>query len=129
MGAISLAGLDEAEGTEIAVTNPGAMRVETPAERVLVRLYFESVRDGELEEGVSHRIYVAGSDDGITFTRFPRPVLRDQTDVRLPAPVQLDDRLTFLYVSLPFNGGPRLPTRAVSVSVAPGGFRFAAEEE
>jgi len=128
MGAISLTGEDESEGTEIAAANPGALRVVTPADRVLVRLYFESVRDGELEDGLSHRVYVAGSEDGTTFTRFARPVLRDQTDVRLPVPVQLDDRRTFLYVSLPFAGGPLL-TRAVSVSIAPGGFRFVAREE
>jgi len=128
MGAIELTGDDEGAGTEVAVVSPGALRVETPADRVLVRLYFESVRDGELEEGLSHRIYVAGSEDGLVFERFARPVLRDQTDVRLPAPVAIDDRRTLLYVSLPFAGGP-LITRAVSVSVAPGGFRFVVEEE
>ncbi len=125
MGPITLRGEDAGEGTEVRVASPGAARVETAAERVLVRLYFESVRDGITEEQEAHVFYVAGSTDGLVFERHPIPLL-EQTDVRFPSPLLLDDRVTLLYGNLPYFGGGFL-TRAVVVAVGPGGHRFAPE--
>ena len=113
---------DEGESPEVAMIHPGAVRVETRAERTLVRLYFESVR----EDG-TRTIYVAGSEDGVGVVRHPRPVV-ELPDVRFPSPVLLDDRLTLLYASLPATSGD-YQTRAVSVSVGPAGQRFAPEDE
>ncbi|MCA9606160.1 MAG: hypothetical protein KC619_11225 [Myxococcales bacterium] len=125
MGPITLSGDDDGDGTELRVGSPGALRVESRGERVLVRLYFESVRDGVVEDAEAHVFYVAGSEDGLAFERYALPVM-EQTDIRFPAPVPVDDRITLLYGNLPFFGGAFL-TRAVVVAVAPAGFRFAPE--
>ncbi len=125
MGPISLSGMDEGDGDELRVASPGAVRVDTRGDRSLVRLYFESVRDGVVEGAEAHLFYVAGSEDGVAFTRHPLPVM-EQTDVRFPSPVLVDDRVTLLYGNLPFFGGAYL-TRAVVVAVGPGGHRFAPE--
>jgi len=113
---------DEGASPEVAMIHPGAVRVETRAERALIRVYFESVR----EDG-SHTTYVAGSEDGLAFVRHPRAVM-EQTDVRFPAPLLLDERVTLLYESLPFFGGA-YQTRAVAVAVSPAGDSFVPEEE
>ena len=126
-GPITLRGDDLGEGTEVRVANPGAVRVDTRAERALVRLYFESYRDGVLEDREAHMFYVAGSGDGMNFVRHPRAVM-EQTDIRFPSPQLVDDRVTLLYGNLPFFGGPFL-TRAVVVSVGPGGESFHPEIE
>jgi hypothetical protein len=107
---------------ELARSNPGAVRVETVTGRVLIRVYYESLRDdgGRL-------FYMMASEDGLTFDRFPRPVL-ELPDARLPAPYLVDDRVTFLYANLPFvNRG--FQTRGVVVSVAPRDQRFDPPEE
>lgn len=122
MGPITLTGEDLGEGTERRVASPGAVRIDTRAGRTLFRLYFESIRDGVVEDRVAHMFYVAGSEDGITFERHPFPVM-EQTDIRFPAPRLVDDRVTLLYGNLPFFGGPFL-TRAVIVAVGPGGHMF-----
>ena len=127
MGPITLNGEDLGEGTELRVASPGALRVDTAAERVLVRLYFESIREGILETGDAHVFYVAGSEDGFTFERHPRPVA-EQTDIRFPSPLLLDDRVTLLYGNLPHTGGPFF-TRALVVAVSPAGQRFDPMEE
>ncbi|MCB9594669.1 MAG: hypothetical protein H6719_18260 [Sandaracinaceae bacterium] len=124
MGPITLSDDDTGEGTELRVASPGAVRVETRGDRTLIRLYFESVREGITEGELSHVFYVAGSEDGVTFERYPIPVM-EQSDVRFPAPVLVDDRVTLLYGNLPFFGGAYL-TRAVVAAVGPGGYRFAA---
>jgi hypothetical protein len=114
---------DEGDSPEVATIHPGAVRVDTPADRTLIRLYFESVR----EDG-SRRIYVAGSEDGLAFVRHPRPVM-EQTDVRFPSPVLLDERVTLLYASLPFFAAGIYQTRAITVAVSPAGESFLPEEE
>lgn len=125
MGPITMTGGDDGDGAELRVGSPGAVRVETRGDRVLVRLYFESIREGITEGQEAHLFYVAGSEDGLAFERYALPVM-EQTDIRFPAPVLVDDRVTLLYGNLPFFGGPFL-TRAVVVAVAPAGFRFAPE--
>ena len=122
-GRITIGGEDHGEGVELERASPGAVRVETRAGRVLVRLYFESLRDGLVEGERAHVLYVAGSSDGLAFERHPRPVLA-ASDARYPAPVLLDTRVTLLYASLPFFGGP-YQTRAVVAAVGPAGQRFA----
>lgn len=117
MGDVSLEGDDETESPEVRVANPGAVAIETTADRTLIRLYFESIR----EDG-AHRVYVAGSADGVTFERHPREVM-ENADIRFPAPDVVDTRVTLLYLNLPFFGG-LLQTRGVSVAVAPAGQRF-----
>lgn len=89
---VALVGDDDGtESEEVAVDRPGAAAVATGAGRRLVRLYFESVRaDGR------RLLYVAGSEDGVTFERFPRAVTAVDT-LRAPAPRLLDERLTLLY--------------------------------
>ncbi|HJL18471.1 MAG TPA: hypothetical protein RMH99_22595 [Sandaracinaceae bacterium LLY-WYZ-13_1] len=114
---------DMVRSPEVARIHPGAVRVETPAERTLIRLYFESVR----EDG-THRVYVAGSDDGLTFERHPLPAM-EQTEVRFPAPRVLDPRVTLLYASFPFFGAGVYQTRAITVAVAPADESFVPEEE
>ena len=113
-------GDDEGTSAEVAMTHPGAVTVETAAERQIVRLYFESVRaDG------THMAYVAGSEDGTLFARHPRAVA-PQSDMRFPAPLLVDDRVTLLYANLPFFGGA-FQTRVLVVSVAPAGVSFVPE--
>ena len=126
MGPITLTGEDEGEGREVSIGRAGAVRIATRAGRVLVRLYLESAREDLLEVGTAHVIYVAASADGLSFERYPRPVM-PQTDMRFPAPQVVDDRVTLLYGNLPFFGGPYL-TRAVVASVGPAGHRFAPAE-
>ena len=115
-------GPDETDSPEVARVHPGVARVVTVADRVLIRMYFESVRaDG------SHLIYLAASDDGSAFELHSRPVL-DAVDARFPSPLLLDDRVTFLYVNRPFFPGS-YQTRALVVTVAPAGERFDPPEE
>ncbi len=116
---LTVEGEDETDDSgELRLANPGAVRVETRAGRVLVRLYVESVRD----DG-TRLAYLLGSEDGLAFDRFPRPVM-EQGDVRFPAPYLVDDRVTFLYANLPFVSRG-FQTRAVTVAVAPAGESFA----
>lgn len=104
------------ESREVRTARPGALSLTTAAGRVLVRMYFESLRgDG------SRMVYVAGSEDGLTFQRHPLPVM-DLADARFPVPVLLDARVTFLYANAPFAGSYQ--TRAVIVAVSPAGERF-----
>jgi hypothetical protein len=118
--ALVFEGEDVGPSAEVAIAHPGAVTVETAGDRQLVRLYYESVRaDG------SHRAYVAGSDDGTHFVRYPRAVA-PQVDMRFPVPLLVDDRVTLLYGNLPFFGG-LFQTRVLVVSVAPAGVSFAPE--
>ncbi len=125
LGPITLSGDDEGDGVERSFRHAGAVRIETRADRVLIRLYVESVREGVIEGQLAHTIRLIASEDGLAFTRYPQPLM-EQTDVRYPAPLQVDDRVTLLYANLPFSGGPFL-TRAVVVAVGPSGQRFAPE--
>lgn len=122
MGPLTFVGEDVDDGVEIGMASPGAVRVDTRAGRVLIRLYFESLRDGAVEGRVAHRFHVAASEDSMVFVRHPRAAM-EQTDIRFPAPLLLDDRVTLLYGNLPYSGGPFL-TRAVVVAVGPSGQRF-----
>lgn len=122
MEGLTIEGSDETESIEARRANPGAVRVETRADRVLVRVYFESRRlDG------TRFAYVMGSEDGLTFTRFPRPAM-PQADVRFPAPYLVDDVVTFLYSNFPFVS-VGYQTRAVTVAVAPAGTDFRPPDE
>ncbi|MFK7989980.1 MAG: hypothetical protein AB8I08_28430 [Sandaracinaceae bacterium] len=115
--ALPLEGEDEGMSPEVRIAHPGAVRIATSADRALIRVYFESIR----EDG-THQIYLAGTDDGETFERWPRSVI-DNNDVRLPTVRQLDSRVTFLYLNLPFIGGS-FQTRGISVASSPAGQRF-----
>ncbi len=106
---------------EMSVGAPGAIGVDTPAGRRVIRLYFESRRD----DG-SILAYAAGTADGVTFSRHFVPLL-DAEDVRFPCPVQVDDRVTLLYVNGPFTGGG-FQTRAITASVSPASYAFAPDE-
>lgn len=113
---IVIEGEDLGESPETSVGMPGALLVETPAGRQLVRLYYESRR----EDGSTH-VYVAGSVDGLTFERHELSVM-DQDDVRAPAPLVVDPRVTLLYVNVP--AGSTYATRALRAAVTPAGVRF-----
>lgn len=116
-------GPDETDSPEVARIHPGAARVVTAAGRVLIRLYYESVRaDG------SHLIYAGASDDGLDFEIHPRPVL-EAGDARFPAPLLIDDRVTFLYMNRPYSPGGFTTPRAIAVAVSPAGERFDPPEE
>jgi hypothetical protein len=82
-----------------------------------VRVYYESRR----EDG-SVVAYVAGSADGVAFERHELPVM-EEADVRFPAPVLLDDRITLLHVNLPATGTYQM--RALGVAVSPAAVSFA----
>lgn len=121
MGAITLSGDDLRESPEVAIGAPGAVLVETPAGRLLIRMYFESRReDGTILP------YVAGTEDGVTFERFSIPVA-DYTDLRFPAPVVLDDRTTLLYANAPKSSGG-YQTRSLIGLVTPAGVDLAPDE-
>lgn len=108
---------DLVESPEVGVGMPGAVRVETAA-RARVRLYFESRR----EDG-SRALYVAGTDDGVSFQRYRIAVL-DANDQRMPAPLVIDRRTTLLLTSARVGGASR-ETRAYRLSVTPASVRFA----
>jgi hypothetical protein len=119
---IAITGVDLREPPEISIGMPGAVTVETPAGRRIVRLYYESRRAEELEQ-----VYVAGSEDGVHFERHEVPV-SDNDDLRFPAPVALDARVTLLYANtVALTGG--LQTRSVVVAVTPASVSFAPPEE
>jgi hypothetical protein len=105
---------------EVSVGSPGAVAVDTPGGRRLIRVYFESRRaDGTV------RAYVAGTADGVTFERHNVPVL-DEEDARFPAPYVLDERVTLLYANVPFDTGG-FQTRSIVGSVSPASTTFATE--
>ena len=110
-------GEDLGEEPEVNVGMPGAVALDTPTGRRLVRVYYESRR----EDG-SVVAYVAGSADGIAFERHELPVM-EEADVRFPAPVLLDDRITLLHVNLPATGTYQM--RALGVAVSPAAVSFA----
>jgi hypothetical protein len=100
------------ESPELFVGHPAALSIETAADRALVRLYYSSWRaDGTV------LVFVAGSSDGIAFERHPLPVV-DVLDARFPAPVQLDDRTTLLYINMPFAMAAQVRTLVATVSPA-----------
>ena len=122
LGPVTMTGEDEGMSPEMTIGNPGAVRVEMTSGRVVIRLYFESVRaDG------SHDIYVAGSEDGIRFERFVREVI-DHDDSRFPAPVIFDQQTTLLYASHPLTAGD-YQTRTLVVGVSPRTVRFDPPED
>lgn len=127
LGPITVEGMDLGESPELERAHPGALAVTTPAGRPLVRLYFESIR----EDG-AHKLYVAGSFDGVAFERHEVELL-ESVDLRYPAPVALDERVTLLYASTRFNSVGRitrgLQKRALIVSVAPLSTSFLPPEE
>lgn len=127
VGAISLEGEDLGESPEVEARNPGAITVTTSAGRSIVRVYFESIR----EDG-THRIYVAGSFDGVEFERHELQLF-ESVDLRFPAPLTVDTRVTLLYASLPaFSRGRisrNLQVRALVVGAAPAGESFLPESE
>lgn len=113
---------DQEASDEVAMIHPAAVRVDTPAGRTLIRLYFESVRaDG------ARKAYVAGSEDGLRFVRHPRPAMA-QDDVRFVAPILLDWRTTLLYANVPHVRRGR-QTRAIVVTVSPAGERLSPDGE
>lgn len=116
-----LDGEDIRTSPELAVAAPGAVAVDTIVGRRLVRLYFESHR----EDGTI-LAYVAGSADGVTFERYSVPV-HAQTDVRFPAPVVLDQRVTLLYTNGPATSGG-FQTRGIYASVSPASTTFGASD-
>jgi hypothetical protein len=105
---------------EVSVGMPGAAALDTVTGRRLVRLYYESRREDGTVLG-----YVAGSADGVTFERHEVPVM-EELDVRFPAPVILDDRVTLLYVNVPRTGA--LQTRSLIAAVSPAAVSFAPPE-
>lgn len=115
-----ITGEDLGDEPEVSVGMPGAVALDTPTGRRLVRVYYESRR----EDGTVSA-YVAGSADGVTFERHELPVM-EQTDVRFPAPVLLDDRVTLLYVNL--RGTGAYQTRALAAAVTPAAVSFAPPE-
>lgn len=107
LGELSLPALpprDERDSIEIAIGSPGALAARTPAGRAVLRLYYESRRaDGQV------LLAVAGSFDGLSFETCPDPPLDgarcssqlpivDSRDTTMPAPRQLDARITLLEV-------------------------------
>ncbi len=119
---VVIEGDDGRDTEELSVGSPGAVAVDAVSGRRLLRIYFESRRD----DGTVLP-YVAGSEDGVTFERHEVPVMAD-TDVRFPAPVLLDARVTLLYANAPFrSGGYQL--RSLFAAVSPAGERFAPEED
>ncbi len=103
---------DASDPAEIGVGGPGAVTVTTSVGRSLVRLYFESRR----EDG-TRLIMMAGSTDGMTFTRYDIPVISDP-DRRDPSPLLVDLRTTILHVHAPRTVGGR-QGRGIIGTVAP----------
>lgn len=113
---VIVTGDDLGDSPEVAMRMPGAVAVDTPAGRRLVRLYYESWR----EDG-SVRAYVAGSVDGIAFERHELEVF-DAGDVRMPSPRLLDARVTLLYLNLPGSTSFEMRTyqsRGIAAAVSP----------
>lgn len=109
-----LAARDERDSTEIAIGGPGALAARTPADRSVIRLYYESRRaDGQI------LVAMAGSFDGVTFEQLAIPVVDDDA-LRWPAPRQLDPRVTLLYMQSE-RGGRGIERGALVVGIAPGG--------
>lgn len=131
MGPLTIEGEDTGDGIEVGMASPGAVAVQTRAGRTLVRLYFESIREGVTEDvtagSLGHVPYAAGSEDGLTFVRHPRPLL-EQVDIRFPAPLLVDDIVTLLYGNIAFIGGSH-QTRGLLVGVSPAGTSYAPPEE
>lgn len=119
---ILIEGDDGRDSEELSVGSPAAVGVDMVSGRRLVRIYFESRRD----DGTILP-YVAGTEDGVTFERHEVPVMSD-TDVRFPAPVLLDARVTLLYVNAPFRAGG-YQVRSLLAAVSPAGERFAPDQE
>jgi hypothetical protein len=108
-----LAPRDETDSTEVAIGAPGVLWAHTEAGRTIVRMYYESRRaDGQI------LIALAGSFDGLRFEPYPVPVMETR-DLRLPAPRQLDSRITLLYLVSPRYRSPE--RGALVVAIAPGG--------
>lgn len=97
---------------ETGVGMPGVVAVTTPADRRVIRLYLESIR----EDG-SVWISLAASLDGVEFDRLDRPVVEEE-DRGDPAPYIVDDRTTLLYHTAPrvISG---LQGRALVAGIAP----------
>ncbi|MGF1468958.1 MAG: hypothetical protein ACFCGT_22765 [Sandaracinaceae bacterium] len=91
LGPLRIEGEDELDAAEVGRTGPGAVALETRGGRRLVRLYFTSLRDDGTE-----RLVAMGSEDGLAFERQPLPA-SPLEDLRDPAPLLLDDRVTLLY--------------------------------
>lgn len=108
------------EPAERSVRRPGAVTVTTPTGRLLVRLYFESLR----EDG-TRAIGFAASEDGVTFERRPGSVY-DEDDPGAPAPFVDAEGRTRLYLTVDARlRGTDLVTRALVMAVAPPWERYA----
>lgn len=108
------------EPADVSFHRPGAVTVTTPTGRVLVRLYFEAVRD----DG-SRAIAFAASEDGVTFERLPGTVYAED-DPGAPAPFVDAEGRTRLYLTVDATRrGTDLVTRALVMAVAPAWERYA----
>jgi hypothetical protein len=112
-----LAARDERDSTEITIGAPGVVAAETGAGRRIVRLYYESRRaNGQV------LVAMAGSFDGVAFEQFNLPVV-PSSQLRWPAPRQLDTRTTLLYLQAS-RGARGVERGALVVGIAPGGVRL-----
>ncbi|MEM9073414.1 MAG: hypothetical protein AAGE52_33220 [Myxococcota bacterium] len=108
--------------TEVSVRRPGAVTVQTPTGRTVVRVYFEVVFSDE-----TRAVAIAGSEDGSTFERRPSTVYAEESPGS-PAPFVDEDGVTRLYVSVEDEvRGTDLQARAIVMTVAPAFARFAPE--
>ncbi|MBX3250164.1 MAG: hypothetical protein KF901_23500 [Myxococcales bacterium] len=110
--------LAEDDPEELSFHRPGAVWATTPADRRVLRLYFEVWKaDGTFEATM------AASLDGRELERLEGPVYGGDESTGAPAPFLTDDGATLLYFTLDHAVGGE-PVRAPVVGVTPTITRF-----